>query len=402
VGWLRTLGARIHAAFESPVRATPPMLRRYQSVWRYALALLIGVTAWLSVAEAQASHAEFLFFLDPALGIVAFLLLPFRRRWPLRIGLAIAAIASVSTLAVGPLALSTTSLATRRREREIIPVYLVAVIADAFIYAAVQPEPASGSLLEGLVFGAIGVGIVVAIGMYIGARRDLVATLRERALRAEQDQALRVSQAQATERERIAREMHDVLAHRISRIAMHAGALAYRTDLEAAEAQQAAELIQADAHGALRELRSVLGVLRDHNDGVALRPQPTLADVEQLVLEARAAGMRVRVEPSLSAVPDVPEAVGRNAYRIIQEGLTNAAKHAPGTSVVVRLDHTAGGELAVEVCNPLPVRPVESPPGSGLGLIGLTERATLAGGRIEHGVRGGNYLIRAWLPVGAE
>ena len=107
------------------------------------------------------------------------------------------------------------------------------------------------------------VGDLLATGMYIGARRELVASLHDRAERAEREQALRVEQAQANERARIAREMHDVLAHRMSLVAMHAGALAYRTDLSPEQTRHAAEVIQANAHRALADLREVLGLLRE-------------------------------------------------------------------------------------------------------------------------------------------
>ena len=134
-------------------------------------------------------------------------------------------------------------------------------------------------------------------GMYIGSRRELLWTLRDRAERAEAEQALRVEQGRLNERTRIAREMHDVLAHRISLIAMHAGALAYRTDLTAEEMRQTAELIQAKSHEALTDLRQVLGVLRDGEaGGRSERPQPTFADLSALVLEAEGAGMRIQYD----------------------------------------------------------------------------------------------------------
>ena len=129
---------------------------------------------------------------------------------------------------------------------------------------------------------------MLAWGMYIGSRRELLWTLRDRAERAEAEQELRVEPGTANERARIAREMHDVLAHRISLIAMHAGALAYRTDLTAEEMRETAELIQAKSHEALTDLRQVLGVLRDDDRRPAPSgPQPTFGDLPALVLEAR-------------------------------------------------------------------------------------------------------------------
>jgi signal transduction histidine kinase len=394
---LRSIGASIQAAVAmTPAQMPPPPLRRYQSVWRYAVAFLVGGLVWSAVAESQAEHAELLFFVDPALGLVALVLLRYRRRWPFPTTMAIALISAVSTAAAGPLLVAAVSLSTRRRWREIIPMFVTVVLLGGLVSTWVQPD--TGSVTESLIFGAIVTAVAIATGMYIGARRELLATLQDRAARAEREQSLRVDQAHAHERARIAREMHDVLAHRISRIAMHAGALAYRTDLDPVATRQAAEVIQADAHGALNELRSVLGVLRDAADPSGPeRPQPTLADLETLVSEARAGGMNVSLVEAGQRDRPLVEQVGRSAYRIVQEGLTNAAKHAPGTRVTVLVTQ-ADNEVAVEVRNRMPLRPVDSPPGAGFGLIGLTERTALVGGRLQHGVADGDFLMRAWLP----
>ena len=164
----------------------------------------------------------------------------------------------------------------------------------------VEPAPDNQSpWYVNLALGVFVAGIGIAVGMYIGARRELVATLQDRAERAEREQALRVAQAQAHERTRIAREMHDVLAHRMSLVAMHAGALAYRDDLTPTETRETAEIIQANSHRALADLREILGVLRDAEEGAPHRPQPTLADVDTLVDDERAAGARITVKNEL-------------------------------------------------------------------------------------------------------
>ncbi len=165
--------------------------------------------------------------------------------------------------------------------------------------------------------------------MYIGSRRELLATLRERAVTAEAEQAARVAQARTAERGRIAREMHDVLAHRISLVTMHAGALTYREDLTAEEMRATAAVIQESSHQALVELRDVLGILRDDpGDSSPERPQPSAVDVPALLDEARASGMRIETE-DLVALDGIPETIGRTLYRVVQESLTNARKHAP-------------------------------------------------------------------------
>src|SRR5439155_22952903 len=147
----------------------------------------------------------------------------------------------------------------------------------------------------------------------------------------------RVEQARLTERARIAREMHDVLAHRMSLVSLHAGALEVRTDARPEEVALAAGAIRASVHEALQELRTVVGVLRDGAAGRPEPPQPDLADLPELVDGARATGMAIRYT---CRVPPVGPSVvlGRTAYRFVQEGLTNARKHAPDSAVEVLLD----------------------------------------------------------------
>src|SRR4029079_4824335 len=129
-------------------------------------------------------------------------------------------------------------------------------------FTTMQPDDGDPWWVDLLINSVVTAG-VLGWGMYVGSRRELVWTLRQRAERAEAEQELRVAQARSNERARIAREMHDVLAHRISQISMHAGALAFRDDLTAAEMRSSAQVIQEKAHEALADLRGVLGVLRD-------------------------------------------------------------------------------------------------------------------------------------------
>jgi signal transduction histidine kinase len=131
------------------------------------------------------------------------------------------------------------------------------------------------------------------------------------------------------------------------------------------------------------------------------RPQPTLAGLEALVSESRDAGAKVVLDNRVADAASVPASVGRTAYRIAQEGLTNARKHAPGAEVMVTVSGAPGDGLTVSVRNPAPPGEVPPVPGSGQGLIGLTERAMLAGGRLAHGPLGdGGFEVSAWLPWG--
>jgi signal transduction histidine kinase len=264
---------------------------------------------------------------------------------------------------------------------------------------------ASGTgFVASLILGSISIAAVTAIGMYVGARRDLAASKVEQALQAERQHALQIAEARVSERARIAREMHDVLAHRLSLVAMHAGALSYRRGLSEEQVAATADIIRASTHSALTDLREILGVLRaDELETAPDRPQPTLSDVPSLVQEAAAAGSNVRLNDEVGDLSSVPDTVGRSAYRVVQEALTNARKHAPDTTVDVLLRGRPGDELLVEVRNPVRVGAVVSgvdaaTPGAGLGLVGLTERAQLVGGLLEHGTRDGDFVVSARLP----
>jgi signal transduction histidine kinase len=194
--------------------------------------------------------------------------------------------------------------------------------------------------------------------------------------------------------------MHDVLAHRLSLLSVHAGALEFRPDAPAEEVAEAAGVIRESARAALDELRGVIGVLReDGSESLTEPPQPTIADLGALVEESRAAGMRITTQIELGdAAPTA--AVGRTAYRIAQEGLTNARKHAPGAAVTLTVE-APDDDLRVEVRSLAPVAVPAAPPlpGAGTGLIGLAERVTLVGGELESGVDpAGAFVLRARLP----
>ena len=360
-----------------------------------ALAVSVGVAAD-SYPEFW-DHTRWRIPLDLTLGATAFVLVAFRRRRPVAIAVATLVLATFATAAAGPALLATVSLATRRRVPEVVALGLLNVLSSAIYYLitpTVSADPGWVALATSVVFvsGAIG------WGLYIGSRRELLWTLRQRAERAEAERDLRVGIAQADERARIAREMHDVLAHRISQVSMHAGALAFRSDLDADALRAGAADIQARANDALTDLRSVLGVLRDAGTGdLTNRPQPTFEDVPALVAEARSAGARIEYADGLAAGDRPPAALGRTLYRIVQEGITNAHKHAPGTLLSVSVGGGPQQGVDVVLRNPLGLGP-SAAPGAGLGLVGLAERVEFAGGTLCHGVEHGAFVIRASLP----
>lgn len=269
------------------------------------------------------------------------------------------------------------------------------LVQTRWLYPGSEPLP----FLVEVAFSLLLVGIVVAVGYSIGSRRALVRSWVARARTAEAEQRARVAQAQTTERTRIAREMHDVLAHRISLVTMHSGMLAYRDDLPQAQRREAVAAIDSNARAALTDLREVLGVLRDPEGSGPLRPQSTLRDLPDLLEEATSSGTRVALDDRGIVLDEVPESVGRTAYRVIQEALTNARKHAAGATVRISLSGTPGEDLHVEVTNPRALAAGRDVPASGLGLLGLAERVDLAGGRMEHGwTPDDRHRLAVWIP----
>jgi signal transduction histidine kinase len=386
----------------STAERTGRRLTPAQTTWLSTVfAVVIGGLLWLSVASDQWQSARTLFWGDLALGVASLAAMQCRRRWPFAVTVLTVAATAVSVSAIGPWIVCQVSLSARRRWREILPTAALSVLAGQ-ASLAVQPNRTM-SWYVNLLFCVLAAGVVVAIGLYLGARRDLIASLHDRAERAEREQALQVSTARAGERTRIAREMHDVLAHRMSLVAVHAGALAYRTDLSAAETRETAAIIQANSQRALADLREILGLLRDTERGIDVthhRPQPTLSDLDSLLDDERAAGAHVMLRSDLEDLDALPESIGRSAFRIVQEGLTNARKHAPHAMVTVELTGHPGNGLDLSVRNPVRVGgELDGKDGAGFGLVGLAERAAASHGRLEHGLtRNGDFVLRAWLP----
>lgn len=386
-----------------------PPLRPWSHVWRYLLALALGLFVWAPVMEAQAEEEPGLFVLDLVLGTVAFVLVWWRRRWPMRIAVVTLLMTPFSSLSAGASTLAVVSLATRRRWWQVLAVAALNLVVS-WAYYQVQPVHNSDPwwLLSTVTVAAV--AATTAWGMYIGSRRELLWTLRQRAETAEAERDLRASQARSNERARIAREMHDVLAHRISQISMHAGALTFRDDLSADEMRSSLAVIQAKAHEALTDLREVLGVLRDEEAAVPLTgPQPTYDDLGTLVADARAAGAVIEYDDRLTGHEPPPPAVGRTVYRIVQEGITNATKHAPAATLRVEVGGSPTEGVEVVLRNALGFGPTRTP-GAGLGLVGLAERAELRGGWLAHGVEAPgpdgsaheSFVLRAWLPWSSE
>ncbi|WP_020015039.1 sensor histidine kinase [Promicromonospora sukumoe] len=313
----------------------------------------------------------------------------------------VAVVVSGATLLVSPAALGAViycqaSLARRGARR-------VATAAGAGVVAAklaglllgADGEPWTAPSTVELTLTVAGTALATLTGWLVTSRTAETRQQSAAALaRREADEA-RLEQARMAERERIAREMHDVLAHRLSLVALNAGALAYRTDLDSDTARVTAAQIQSDARQSLADLRTVLGTLRRAPDGPPEPPQPTLHELPVLIAEAEESGQSI--DHQITGAESVPQYVSRQAYRIVQEALTNARKHAPGEPVTVQVAH-AGHEVRIRVSNPVPATGV---PGGrpGYGLVGVAERTAGVDGTARHDVVDGAFVLDATLPV---
>ena len=236
-----------------------------------------------------------------------------------------------------------------------------------------------------------------AMGRALRERNRRSAELAERVQRAERDREERARQAVAEERARIARELHDVVAHSISVVAVQTQAVRRRLDPALRREIDDLRAVEQTARQAMAEMRRLFGVLRADDERASLAPQPGLVQLDRLIGETSAAGIPVSLTVE-GRRPPLPPGLDLAAYRIVQEALTNVRKHAPGGRVEVRLrfgEHDL--DLAVENTGE---RPADGPGGDGYGLVGMRERVALYGGTLEAGPRtGGGFAVHARLPL---
>lgn len=324
-------------------------------------------------------------------------LLWWRRRNPCAVALAVMA---GYVVAFTPVSLAVAMYTVGERYRRIRTLVLLGAAGCAAGVVVLWAGPPDWDLRDAgftfaFILGPLVVGYVVAI------RRDLALEARATVEALEREQHLLVERAQVVERARIARELHDVVAHRVGNIVLTAGALnAGHPALDPAVAR-AAELIRGEGHQALEELREVLGVLTPGRRAGPARtgsPPPDVSRLQALVDHAGRLGRRttLRVDGHPEALP---HAVQRAIHRIVQEGLTNAAKHAPGAEVGVLVQCRVDGvEVWVTNGPPTGSRDGAPPPGGGNGLIGLRERVGLLDGTLSAGPCDGGYRIDAFIP----
>ncbi|GIF36913.1 sensor histidine kinase [Actinoplanes xinjiangensis] len=358
------------------------------------LALAYG-SAMMLLGDATRPGAILVWQADLAIGVLCAAALLVRRRHPSAVAVALLPFGAVSVTATGPIIVALFTLAIRRRPPLLLLLGAINVGTGA-VYFLLHDHPAFGMWMDLLVRSVI-TAAALGWGLFVQAYRRLTTSLREHAARLEAEQVLREEQARLTERARIARETHDVLAHRMSLISLHAGALEVRASVSPEELSTAAGAIRSSAHEALEELRSVIGVPSARPEP----PQPGLADMADLIGSARDAGMTVDYVNGVP-VDGPPAQLGRTAYRIVQEGLTNARKHGSGPAASVLLAGEAGRALRITIINPFSGTVRAPSPGDGAGggrgLVGIGERVALAGGRVTHGPARGSFRLEAELP----
>lgn len=274
-------------------------------------------------------------------------------------------------------------LAARRR-----PGWAVCCGVAVMVANSSSPEP--DSLWRPQQYGStLFLLLAVVGGLWVGSRHRLVELLNSQVERLRVERELREEAARAAERSRVAAEMHDVLAHRLSLIALHSGVLATRSDALPEPVAERLALLRTTSTEALADLRDVLGALRTPD---AAGTAPVLRDVRELVAQAR---QSQHVELDVEGRAEEAPAAHRLAvYRLVQEGLTNARKHAAGSPVRVRLDYRPP-DTTVEVVNG-PGAPAALAESSGFGLVGLRERVSALGGELDAGPHGsGDWRLAA-------
>jgi signal transduction histidine kinase len=274
-----------------------------------------------------------------------------------------------------------------------VPFTVTVLVAFAAVMGLGEP---AGRAAADLLWTLVALSLPLAVGLTVRRSRSREAHARRRSEEGEWDRALQVAAAVAGERRRIARELHDIISHALGVMVLQAGAADQALDREPVKARQAVRAIRATGLDAIGETGRLVGLLRDDDGAPAMAPQPTLADIDRLVAAACADGVDVQVRIAGEARPLGP-AVELNAYRVVQEGLTNALKHAPHSTITITITYRAD-DLLVEVSND---GGATGPgPGSGFGLAGLRERVAIFGGRLEAGRRpAGGWTVSASFPA---
>jgi signal transduction histidine kinase len=387
-----------------------PLARFLRTYGDWALALGLAVLLQIEVWTIDPSHAPGDVGSDvyssaerafaAAVGLVLTLSLAWRRRTPLAVlalAIAVSVVANVvavleaATIPAVALAIAAYSVGAHTEGRRAS----IGALGVAALIAANAAQNAFGDLL----LIAMILGGAWLAGRAIRYRRDRERTLERLTVDLEREREEKARAAVAEERVRIARELHDVVAHAISVIVLQARGGRRSLATDPGETREALDTIEATGSQALAEMRRLLGMLRRDDEQIALAPQPSLRYLDALAAQVREAGLPLDL--SVEGEPiELPPGVDLSAYRIVQEALTNALKHAgPATArVVVRYREN---DLELEIADT--GRGTSTNDGGGHGLVGMRERVSLYGGKLEAGPgNGGGFAVRARLPLDSD
>ena len=368
-----------------------------------ALIVAAAVEAALEVAfrrDAPDAPRSTLWFAVPATAAVVLPLLA-RRRFPFAAPAAVWLVAAVLSFIDGRLVVFTVTASVAGMAAAVLlgnvrnevqaRLGLLIVVGGSAVVVADKPDHATGELVFIPVLFAIG----WLAGFALRERGAQAEAAEERAAQAERERDIASRLAVAEERARIARELHDVVAHAVSVMVLQVGAV--RHGLPEAEDRDALESVEHAGRTALTEMRRLLGAMRSDGESAELAPQPGLDDLDPLLEELGRAGLPVRLHVEGERYP-LPRALDLSAYRIVQEGLTNALKHAQAAEAEVTVRYRAE-ELELEVRDD--GQGSADSDGLGHGLVGIRERVKIYGGEMTAGTPAeGGFVLSARLPLG--
>jgi signal transduction histidine kinase len=382
------------------------LLRRLARYWFDALILVgIGIAIAVTVDNNEPDGPNGPLWLDILLLLAIIAPLLARRRFPFGAPVAVAAAVIVASLLDDRLTptnfitfftgCAAVVLVAMLRDRRQAIAGLAIVIGTEAVVERTDPQGGLGNFLFiGLIFTVLWV-----VGFALGRKFEEADEARDRAARAEREREERARVAVAEERARIARELHDVVGHSVSLMTVQASGVRRLLRSEQEREREALLVVERTGREALAEMRRMVGVLRRPEEAPALAPQPSLEHLDRLVAQAREAGLQVDVRVEGEAV-ELPAGVDLTAYRLVQEGLTNAIKHAQAKRAEVVV-HYSDGEVEVMVSDD--GRGVGTGDGGGQGLVGMRERVSVYGGNLDAGPKpGGGYRLRAKLPLAAS
>ncbi|MFF8915032.1 sensor histidine kinase [Streptomyces sp. NPDC015032] len=387
---------------DGPLVRQLPQRMRERAAWTPhaligAIALFVAV---LGLAESDAFALRFMFdtialALVPAITVLMTLVRPVGAFW---MSMALTPFAAVASGGYWPWTPSTfvshlvvlTVVAARTRPRTAGWMWGLTVLLGAVLENFGSWHPTSTATAVAVV-SAFALLVVAVVQIRRDAEREV--TVQRTVTAVERDRRTLLE-----ERTTIARELHDVVAHHMSVVAIQAEAAPYRVENPPPELEQAFVTIRENAVSALTELRRVLGVVRAEDYQAPDAPQPTLAQLDGLLANVREAGLETE-KTTTGAVRELPQGVELSAYRIIQEALSNTLRHAPGATAKVEIGYVLGG-LGLRVVNGPPTGPVKASPGAGHGITGMRERlAMLNGDMTAEPTEEGGYEITAFIPV---